>query len=157
MDRAVIFLDPFGNQVRWTTIEAIAATSNVDLWYLFPAGLGVVRQITSDGRVIADSEASLDQIFQSRDWRDAVIQKSTRTDLFGMTEDVNTKVATAESVTRYMISEMKTMFRGGVLDRWLPVGNRGVHKFSLLFAWSNPGPAARALAGRVAADIMRRQ
>ena len=43
--RAVVFLDPFGNQVEWTTIEALAATKAIDLWYLFPAGLGVHRQI----------------------------------------------------------------------------------------------------------------
>jgi three-Cys-motif partner protein len=155
-DRVVIFLDPFGNQVQWRTIEAIAATSNIDLWYLFPAGLGVVRQITSDGRILADAEDSLDRLFRSTNWRDAVIQKSADADLFGHLEGVNQKVATAENVTRFMIAEMRSIFRGGVLDRWLPVDNRGVHKFSLLFAWSNPSQKARDLAGRVAADIMSR-
>jgi len=37
--RAVVFLDPFGNDVEWRTIEAIALTKAVDLWYLFPAGI----------------------------------------------------------------------------------------------------------------------
>ena len=36
--RAVVFLDPFGNQVEWKTIEAIAKTKSVDLWY-FPSPL----------------------------------------------------------------------------------------------------------------------
>ncbi len=36
--RAVIFLDPYGNQVHWATLETIAHTQAVDLWYLFPAG-----------------------------------------------------------------------------------------------------------------------
>ena len=35
--RAVVFLDPFGNQVSFETIRAIARC-NIDLWYLFPAG-----------------------------------------------------------------------------------------------------------------------
>jgi three-Cys-motif partner protein len=43
--RAVMFLDPFGNQVGWNTIEAIARTRGIDLWYLFPAHLGINRQI----------------------------------------------------------------------------------------------------------------
>jgi three-Cys-motif partner protein len=43
--RAVVFLDPFGSQVDWKTIEAIASTRAIDLWYLFPAGLSVHRQI----------------------------------------------------------------------------------------------------------------
>lgn len=33
--RAVIFLDPFGNQVVWKTLEKIAQTPGIDLWYLF--------------------------------------------------------------------------------------------------------------------------
>ena len=34
--RALIFLDPFGMQVAWTTIEAVAKTKAIDLWVLFP-------------------------------------------------------------------------------------------------------------------------
>src|SRR5258706_14758892 len=40
---AVVFLDPQGNQVKGKTIEAIAHTRALDLWQLFPAGLGVHR------------------------------------------------------------------------------------------------------------------
>ena len=43
--RGVVLLDPFGGQVEWPTIEAISATKALDLWYLFPAGLCVYRQI----------------------------------------------------------------------------------------------------------------
>ncbi len=41
--RAVLFLGPFGMQVEWETIEAIAATRAIDLWLLFPLGIGVKR------------------------------------------------------------------------------------------------------------------
>lgn len=51
--RAVVFLDPYGNQVKWRTIEAIAKTGGIDLWYLFPAGLGVHRQIGKDARFMS--------------------------------------------------------------------------------------------------------
>lgn len=156
-DRAVVFLDPFGNQVLWTTIKSIAATSNIDLWYLFPAGLGVARQITKEGRVLADAEASLDRMFGNSEWRQALIETRATTDLFGTTGDLNQKLATAESVTRLMISQMKTIFRGGVLDEWLPLGKRGRHEYSLLFAWSNPSSKASRLARRVAKDIMKRK
>jgi three-Cys-motif partner protein len=156
-DRAVIFLDPFGNQVQWTTIEIIAATTGIDLWYLFPAGLGVTRQITTDGRILADAEASLDRMFGNDQWRNVVVERRMREDLFGDAGDRSQKVATADSVTRFMIGQMKGVFRGGVLDRWLPLGKQGRHEFSLLFAWSNPSEKAAALAKRVATDIMRRK
>jgi three-Cys-motif partner protein len=34
--RALVFLDPFGLQVRWRTIEELAQTRACDVWYLFP-------------------------------------------------------------------------------------------------------------------------
>lgn len=51
LDRAVIFLDPFGLSVRWRTIERIAATQKVDLWYLVPVD-GMSRQIKDDGSIL---------------------------------------------------------------------------------------------------------
>ena len=33
--RSVVFLDPFGSQVEWKTVEAVAATKAIDLWYPF--------------------------------------------------------------------------------------------------------------------------
>lgn len=36
--RAVLFLDPYGMQVEWQTLEAIASTKAIDLWMLFPIG-----------------------------------------------------------------------------------------------------------------------
>lgn len=36
--RAVVFLDPYGMQVEWKTIEAIAKTQAIDLWILFLLG-----------------------------------------------------------------------------------------------------------------------
>jgi three-Cys-motif partner protein len=37
--RAALFLDPYGMQVEWSTIEAIASTKAIDLWLLFPLGI----------------------------------------------------------------------------------------------------------------------
>ena len=38
-NRAVLFLDPFGMEVTWETIAAIAKTKAIDLWILFPVGV----------------------------------------------------------------------------------------------------------------------
>ncbi|MGH8657683.1 MAG: hypothetical protein ACREV4_04145 [Gammaproteobacteria bacterium] len=31
-ERAVVFLDPFGMQVEWETVDTLAKTGGVDLW-----------------------------------------------------------------------------------------------------------------------------
>jgi three-Cys-motif partner protein len=73
--RAVVFLDPYGNQVKWATIEAVARTNAIDLWYLFPAGLGVHRQIGKNAEVHETHEASLDELFGTKEWRRAFIEE----------------------------------------------------------------------------------
>ena len=35
-NRALLFLDPYATQVNWTTLETIAKTHSIDVWYLFP-------------------------------------------------------------------------------------------------------------------------
>jgi three-Cys-motif partner protein len=153
--RAVVFLDPFGNQVEWNTLAAIADTMAIDLWYLFPAGLGVNRQIGSSGQVLPDHAASLDRLFGPHDWRSAFLTQESAADLFGPSTNV-AKQADADRITRFMIKCMKTEFKGGVVNRWLPLGRNGAHWYSLLFAWANPSQKA-ALAGKLASAVMNRK
>ncbi len=42
--RAVVFLDPYALQVDWATLEMLAKTKAVDVWYLFPLR-DVTRQL----------------------------------------------------------------------------------------------------------------
>jgi len=150
--RAVVFLDPYGNQVKWKTIEAIANTQAIDLWYLFPAGLGVHRQIGKDGKVHYTHEASLNDMLGTKDWRRAFIAEQQERDLFGATRATE-KVSTPETATIFMIERMKSIFKGGVLEEWLALGSGGNHMYSLLFAWANPSPKAK-LAGKLAKAVL---
>jgi len=151
--RAVVFLDPYGNQVVWETLVAIAETKAIDLWYLFPAGLGVYRQISSRKGVHETHVASLDKMLGTTEWQDVFIQTRPIEDLFG-TRESQQRAATVESVTQFMADRMKTVFKGGVLDEWLPLGSRRIHMYSLMFAWANPSERA-ALAGKLARAVLR--
>ncbi len=156
-DRAVIFLDPWGNSVNWQTIELIAQTKGIDLWYLFPSGLGVVRQISQDASINPDAAPSIDRIMPSKSWRDIIAKPSAQGDMFTEQGDVVEKIATADSITRYFIGELKKVFHGVVLDEWLALGAKNGHWYSLVFACSNDSENAKKLAGRVAKDIMRKR
>src|SRR5262245_38846290 len=59
-ERAVVFLDPYGMQVEWTTIQALARTKAIDLWYLFPLGVGVARLLRRDGDIDESWQNRLD-------------------------------------------------------------------------------------------------
>jgi three-Cys-motif partner protein len=153
LQRAVVFLDPFGNQVEWKTLTALANTKAVDLWYLFPAGLGVARQISNAGKVHYTHAESLNRLLGTTKWEDTFISQTEEQDLFG-SNLIDRKEASPESITRFMIERMKEEFSGGVLDLWLPLGSRRIHMYSLVFAWANPSPKAK-LAGKLAEAVLR--
>ncbi|GAG05556.1 unnamed protein product, partial [marine sediment metagenome] len=68
--RAVLFLDPYGMQVDWETIKAIANTEAIDLWYLFPFGIGVNHLLKKDASKIQTSwNIKLDNIFGTHEWK----------------------------------------------------------------------------------------
>lgn len=155
--RSVVFLDPFGNQVSWELLESLAKTEHVDLWYLFPAMLGVYRQIgnSNNAKMTPEQEASLDALFGPHNWRDAFIREDVQRDLFG-TVTTRSKVADVDAVTRFKIQCMKTIFKGCVLDEWLPLGRNNCHWYSLIFAMANPKPAAVKAGKAIAKHIMTR-
>lgn len=147
--RGVLFLDPFGSQVKWSTIEAIAKTKALDLWYLFPAGVSVFRQIGKDGSVHDTHEASITRIFGTDDWKSAFFAPSQQDDLFDP-EPKMKKIVTPESAAQFMVSRLKGVFEGGVLDEMVPLGKHAYPSYYLLFAWANPSDKARNLARKIA-------
>ena len=152
--RAVVFLDPFGNQVNWLTLEALAKTHHVDLWYLFPSMLGVYRQIgNTNAKMTQEQEASLNRLFGPHDWRAAFIKKEAKLDLFGPTES-DTKFANVNDITRFKIECLKKIFHGGVLEKWMPLGRNNAHWYSLIFAMANPSTNAKKAGHAIANHIM---
>lgn len=79
--RAVVFLDPFGMQVPWSTIEALAATKAVEVIINFPLGMAIQRLLTKSGDIPKGWQISLNTFFGSQDWRQLVYEEGT--DLFG--------------------------------------------------------------------------
>jgi three-Cys-motif partner protein len=72
--RAVLFLDPFGMQVVWDTIKAIANTKAIDLWLLFPLGIAVNRLLRRDGKISETHKLRLNDIFRCRSTTRAILR-----------------------------------------------------------------------------------
>ncbi len=56
--RALVFIDPYGMTVNWSSIEALKGLG-VDLWILVPTGIGISRLLKNDGNI---SEAWLSKL-----------------------------------------------------------------------------------------------
>ena len=99
MDRAVVFLDPYGMSVQWTTIEKLARTQKVDLWMLFPAS-SVIRMLPKQGPPDEAWSRRLTELFGDESWRDEFYQEELQEDLFGELMAVNRNV-TIDTVSNY--------------------------------------------------------
>jgi three-Cys-motif partner protein len=154
LDRAVIFLDPFGLSVRWQTIERIAATKKVDLWYLVPVD-GMSRQIKDDGSFLPGA-SRIDEIWGSAAWRTKAVRRvDGASDLFGVLDERHEKTAKAKQFSEMFREHLQDVFAGGVAKTYLPLGRGRRHDFSLMFACANPSPAASQAAMRIANHILR--
>jgi three-Cys-motif partner protein len=82
--RGVIFLDPYGMQIDWQTVETIAATESLDCWYFFPL-MGLYRQAANARPDIDDyKRARLNRVLGNNDWeRSWYSTPHGPTDLFG--------------------------------------------------------------------------
>ncbi len=152
-NRAVLFLDPFGMQVQWTTIEAVAKTKAIDLWILFPLGVAVNRLLRKDAKINPAWRQRLDQMFGTDNWYDVFYETKITTNLFG--EQVTTKkTSDFDAISQYFVERLKSIF-AGVADNPLPLYNsRGNPLYLLCFASGNSKGAKIAI--KIAQDILRR-
>jgi len=151
--RSVLFLDPFGMNVAWDSVEAIADTHAIDMWYLFPLGVGVNRLLRRDGNIPQEWQTRLDRIFGDKGWRDIFYKKVSTSNLFEESTEVTRKTAGFEEITRYMIKRLKTIF-AGVAENPLSLPNsRNNPLYLLCFACGNKRGAPIAL--RIAEHILK--
>ena len=158
--RAVVFLDPYGMDVDWQTIEEIAETKAIDLWLLFPLAQAVNRLLTRD-RLPNDSwSAKLTKFFGSDDWKDAFYHpvQDRQMGLFDTEEDKEItyrKDADFDSIKQYFVERLDTVF-ARVADNPLSLFNsQNVPLYLLCFASANPRGSATAV--KIAQDILGRQ
>ncbi|MEX2648551.1 MAG: three-Cys-motif partner protein TcmP [Alphaproteobacteria bacterium] len=151
--RAVVFLDPFGMQVDWTTIEEIAATRAIDLWYLVPTGTGLSRLLPRNAKFGPGWEKRITAMTGDKNWRPVFYPPRPDQDLFGE-RIVKVRSASIESIEQYFLRRLRTCF-AGVAPRGVRLGPKDKAPLYLLtFACANPHPKALALALKIAGYVI---
>lgn len=150
--RAVLFLDPYGMEVKWQTIEAIANTKAIDLWILFPLGVAVNRLLRVNGQIDESIRKTLDEFFGAADWFDECYKEEEDTSLFENSSELR-KVADWNAIENYFIERLDSIFVK-VADNPLRLHNsRGNPLYLLCFAAGNPRGASTAV--KIAQDILK--
>lgn len=134
--RAVLFLDPYGMQVEWKTIEAIAATEAIDLWLLFPLGIGVNRLLTRSGEIPAGWRRRLDLLLGTNDWFDEFYKVERTPTLFGDDEEHLVKASTA-TIGKYFNDRLASVFAGVAEEPAVLRNSSNIPLYLLCFAVGN--------------------
>jgi len=149
-ERAVVFLDPYGMQVEWTTVQTLATTKAIDLWYLFPLGVGVARLLKRDGNIEESWQNRLDLLLGTSGWRSRFYGVQTTRDLFGDRKIVE-RTATVEMIREFINERLASCFarvaKGLVLRN-----SKSSPLYLLCFAAANERGAPTAL--KIAQNIL---
>lgn len=154
--RGVIFLDPFGMNVEWATLDLIAGTKALDLWFLF-ALAGTIRNLPRNAlKLDAGKRAAVTRVLGTDEWFDEFYRKSSLPNIFDQHQtDIVRRVATVDDIEKYVQRRLTTIFAHVEPAKrlWGP-GNKSL--FSLFFAISNPSSGAITLARKGASHILKK-
>jgi three-Cys-motif partner protein len=150
--RAVLFLDPYGMQVEWKTILAIAKTGAIDLWLLFPLGMGVNRLLTRTGQMPESWRQRLNSLLGTEDWYEEFYRVESSPTLFGSEEERVVK-ASMTTIGKYFIERLESVFAGVVREPGVLRNSSNNPLYLLCFAVGNP--RAKDIALRIAGHLLK--
>ncbi len=152
LSRGVLFLDPYGMQVEWPTIEAIAKTRSIDVWILFP--FAVNRLLTRDPQDIPPGwQDRLNKMFGSEDWQRRFYRTKTTANIFSGPEEVVEKALTLQGLGSYYRERLAKVFSRVAPNPRMLLNSRNSPLFQLHFAAANPDRGGE-IALRIAEHIL---
>ncbi|WP_164084943.1 three-Cys-motif partner protein TcmP [Pseudazoarcus pumilus] len=156
-DRTVIFLDPFGMELDWATLKAVAKSGFADVWYLFPLS-GLYRQAAHNSTdVDAGKAARLTRMLGTDRWRVDFYKEPPQMGLFSKPDEV--RDFDVQQMTDWVTEHLRSIFPKvmppKILHQTMPSGVQGAPLYALYFAMANPSYRAHALATRLVTPSLR--
>jgi three-Cys-motif partner protein len=152
MERAVLFLDPFGMQVDWQTMVAIAKRC-LDLWYLVPT-MALNRMVSKTLHMPAGWPEKLDTFLGTSSWRETWYQEDSQGSLFQDGDEGKLRAASIERIEADFVARLRILFKMPRNQKRLGSSKSGI-LFTLVFGCSNPDAKAYGLALKIANDLLK--
>jgi three-Cys-motif partner protein len=160
-NRGLLFLDPYATQVNWTTLENVAKTKTIDVWYLFPFS-ALERMLPKNGKY-SKWEDCIDRLLGDSGWREEFYKKDPQMSLFDFISDESdqsdgermVKDANPDHIMAYILSRLETIFPCVSKHARIFRNSRNSPMFLFCFAISNESEAAQKLALRIANHILK--
>lgn len=132
--RAVAFLDPYGPNLHWKTVQSLAETRKVDVIINFPLAMAINRLVTKSPNIRENWVELLDKCFGSHDWHDLAYE--VKGDMFGH-ERSQKRERTDMRLLHYYHRRLEGAF-GHTVAPSLVKNTKRAPLYYLLWASSNP-------------------
>jgi three-Cys-motif partner protein len=131
--RAVVFLDPFGMQVPWTTLLALGQSKAIEVFLNFPVGMAIQRLLLRSAEFTQKQRAKLDAYFGSPEWYDVLYRVEPN-----FFVDGSVKVEeSGRALVNWYRKRLQSVF-GHASKAALIRNTKGGHLYYLLLATANP-------------------
>jgi three-Cys-motif partner protein len=157
--RGLLFLDPCATEVNWSSLEMIAQTKSIDMWYLFPFS-ALNRMLTKDGNMDTTWATCIDRLLGDSSWRTEFYKEDPQLSLFdlgleGGSNNRLVKDANLEHIKEYIIGRLQTIFPCVSKYPRIFRNKNNSPLFLFCFAISNDSDKARGLALKIADHILK--
>ena len=150
--RGVLFLDPFGVQLKWSTVAHVAGLQRLDMWLLFPSSaIGRMLPLTRDPDAVEPQWVSrLNTVFGGDSWRQ--LYSSTGQENFFGVEELHRNRG-VDGLRSIYETQLQELFGDRFLGLSRTLRNRkNSPLFELFFCVGSSSPQAIALAKRIATN-----
>ena len=153
--RAVVFLDPFGMQVDWNTVQTIAKTGAIDTWILFPLGMAVNRMLADDlADIPSPWQDRLTKVFGDDRWRGEFYHKTISDPLFDTGKTRMRKGCALEQIGSAYHRRLQSIFPAVARNPAILRNSTRSPLFQFHFAAANAGEGGK-IALRIAEHLLK--
>lgn len=153
--RGVLFLDPFGTQVEFRTIQRVASFNALDTWILVPVStISRLLPRERDPSAISQKWAErLSRIYGDESWKN-LYTPSPQGELFGQRSQV--RDPGIDGLLRIYKEKLKGVFGDRLLEKSLTLKNsRNSVLYELMFCCGSPSPNAIGVSKSIAEHLIR--
>jgi len=155
-NRAVLFLDPFALNVSWSTIEDVAETTAIDMWFLFSVH-ALNRMLPRNGIIDPSWSSKIDDTFGDTSWKEEFYKVSTQMSLLNFVSNTKPEIkkdADFNKINKYITKRLRSVFVGVAKEPRVFRNSQNSPIFSLFFAASNKNGKHTAL--KIADSILKK-
>ena len=132
--KGVTFLDPYGLQVKWKTLQALASTGKMEVIVNLPIGMAINRLTPVCWNDFVDSHHKpLNEVFGTNGWFKQIYSQGGE-DFDGRTT-FEKKPNSPDLLLKFYLDRLEKLF-GYVADPLLIKGDTGIHLYYLI--WAGP-------------------